>query len=76
MNVVESLPSKVLLGLCVRLWILGTSLYLLANFGFFYLVALSVLGLFWVIVDKYNFVSKRSSVYELAEQGETIAEKH
>ncbi|KGB77465.1 hypothetical protein I307_05889 [Cryptococcus deuterogattii 99/473] len=38
--------------------------------------ALSVLGLFWVIVDKYNFVSKRSSVYELAEQGETIGEKH
>lgn len=75
MNVVESLPSKVSLGLCVRLWIFGSSLYSLANFVF-YLVALSVLGLFWVIVDKYNFVSKRSSVYELAEQGETIAEKH
>lgn len=40
------------------------------------LVALSVFGLFWVIADKYNFTSKRSSVYELAEQGEPIAEKH
>ncbi|OWZ31226.1 hypothetical protein LQV05_002903 [Cryptococcus neoformans] len=38
--------------------------------------ALSVFGLFWVIADKYNFTSKRSSVYELAEQGEPIAEKH
>ncbi|WVN85363.1 uncharacterized protein L203_100508 [Cryptococcus depauperatus CBS 7841] len=38
--------------------------------------ALSVIGLFWVMLDKFKFTSKRNSVYEIAEQGHPIAVKH